>query len=63
MRRGGVLGCLVACLVIASACSSEPEKVQTFPEIQLISQALDGEIVDVGPVLQQDSMLWFWAPW
>lgn len=61
MRR-----CLVAVLALAlfaSGCSSEKEKVQTFAEFQLFTTAIDGEVVDVGPVMQQDSLLWFWAPW
>lgn len=29
----------------------------------MVAETLEGELIDVGPLLDQDALVWFWAPW
>lgn len=59
---------VIALAIIASACGGATDSVATAPaataaQPELIAETIDGQQIDFVDMLDEDAVLWFWAPW
>ncbi len=52
-----------AVALVAVACGSESQSVESAEDSSLVAATASGGQIDFGSLEGTDTVLWFWAPW